>query len=48
MVTSVVSQMMAVGMVRYRATSSKGMWVPPLKAAVMPGSEPMTVMSFLP
>ena len=33
---------MAVGMLRYMAASSRGMWVPPLKAAVTPASEPST------
>ena len=42
---SVTSMMVAVGMTRYSATSSKGMWVLPLKVAHTPGSLPITVMS---
>ena len=44
---SVTSITVEPGRARYRATSSKGMWVPPFMVAVTPGSVPMMVMSFL-
>ena len=48
MAASVTSITVAPGIARYSAMSSKGIWVPPLKAAQTPGSLPIIVMGLSP